>query len=269
LHQSLTAIDAARVMLIDTPTRTLSLIVRSVEAREEFLDCMAVLIAVQRMHGEPDLVACNLSGGPPLPEAQLRPHGHSLQSMHLAGPICSWLAGVCASLIDEVPCNSTAEVLSEDTPQPTILVEPRTPPRRVVRSIFAGDTFEADTGRSPVPQPIGECSPSLELLQERMDALTASSKRVSPATSRTRLSLPEDVTVSLMDNRPAEESTEQGTARSTPHQPAIFACIGCVVFLWRRAGNPQVAGSLPQPQPEPQPEPEVQVRPSRRVLVHI
>lgn len=86
--------DLACVVLMDAPAGPVGLVLRSSEAREDFLDCMAVLIAAQRLRSEPGLARCDLPGGLPPPEAQLRPSGKSLQSVHLSGPICSWLAKV-------------------------------------------------------------------------------------------------------------------------------------------------------------------------------
>lgn len=79
-------------VLIDAPTGLIGLVERSLDAREEFLDCMAVLIATRRLDSEPELTHQCLPGGPPMPEAELRLKGHSLRSMHLHGPICAWLA---------------------------------------------------------------------------------------------------------------------------------------------------------------------------------
>ncbi|CAK0817576.1 unnamed protein product, partial [Prorocentrum cordatum] len=82
----------ACVLLIDAPAGPLALVERSSEAREEFLDCMAVLVATQRLRAEPRLAACAAPGGLPPPEARLRPPNGSLRSAHLSGPICAWLA---------------------------------------------------------------------------------------------------------------------------------------------------------------------------------
>lgn len=92
-HAALEA-DAPCVMLIDAQSGPIAIIEGSEEAREEFLDCMAVLIATQRLSLEPELACCSLSSFVPAPEAALRPSGHSLQSAHLSGPICVWLAHV-------------------------------------------------------------------------------------------------------------------------------------------------------------------------------
>lgn len=84
----------ACLVLVDGPSAPLGLVLRSSEAREEFLDCMAVLIAAQRMKLDPQLAG--LSQQPtwlPAPEVPtLRPFGSSLLSKHLSGPLCSWLA---------------------------------------------------------------------------------------------------------------------------------------------------------------------------------
>lgn len=90
--------ELACLILLDAPAGPIGLVLRSSEAREEFLDCMAVLISRERLRCEPSLARCDLPGGLPPPEAQLRPVGRSLQSMHLSGPICAWLAHVAEDL---------------------------------------------------------------------------------------------------------------------------------------------------------------------------
>jgi len=87
-------LDLACLVLLDAPAGPIGLFLRSIEAREAFLDGMAVLISRERLRCEPSLARCDLPGGLPPPEAQLRPTGRSLQSMHLSGPICAWLARV-------------------------------------------------------------------------------------------------------------------------------------------------------------------------------
>jgi len=89
--------DLACVMLIDTPSGPIALVERSAEAREEFLDCMAVLVSAQRLRNEPEVAYCR-HGAPP-PEARLRPFGKSLQSAHISGPICVWLAQAAEGLL--------------------------------------------------------------------------------------------------------------------------------------------------------------------------
>jgi len=91
--------NLACLVLLDAPTGPLGLVMRSSEAREDFLDCLAVLISAQRLRSEPGLARCDLPGGLPPPEAQLRPPGRSLQSVHLSGPICAWLARVGEELL--------------------------------------------------------------------------------------------------------------------------------------------------------------------------
>lgn len=92
--------DLACVMLIDGPSGPIGLVERSTEAREEFLDCMAVLISAQRLRNEPDVACCRRVEGPPPPEARLRPFGQSLQSAHISGPICVWLAQAAEDLLN-------------------------------------------------------------------------------------------------------------------------------------------------------------------------
>lgn len=92
-------VDLACMVLLDAPAGPVGLILRSPEAREEFLDCMAVLISGERLRCEPSLARCDLPGGLPPPEAQLRHVGRSLQSVHLSGPICAWLAHVGEDLL--------------------------------------------------------------------------------------------------------------------------------------------------------------------------
>mmetsp|Transcript_82612 Transcript_82612/g.130153 ORF Transcript_82612/g.130153 Transcript_82612/m.130153 type:complete len:380 (-) Transcript_82612:39-1178(-) len=91
--------DSSCVLLIDAPSEPLGLVERSSEAREEFLDCMAVLVAAQRLRCEPEVARCRRIGGLPPPEARLRPFGKSLHSVHVSGPICSWLAQAAADLL--------------------------------------------------------------------------------------------------------------------------------------------------------------------------
>jgi hypothetical protein len=91
--------DMACVMLIDGLNGPIGLVERSAEAREEFLDCMAVLIAAQRLKKEPEVACCRRVAGPPPPEARLRPFGKSLQSAHVSGPICTWLAQAADDLM--------------------------------------------------------------------------------------------------------------------------------------------------------------------------
>jgi len=95
--------DLACLMLIDAPSGPIALVERSSEAREEFLDCMAVLIAAQRLRSEPEVACCKRAEGPPPPEARLRPYGKSLQSMHISGPICVWLAQAGEHVLPEIP----------------------------------------------------------------------------------------------------------------------------------------------------------------------
>lgn len=91
--------DLSCVMLIDAPSGPIALVEKSSEAREEFLDCMAVLISAQRLRNEPEVACCRRAQGPPPPEARLRPFGKSLQSMHISGPICVWLAQAAEDLL--------------------------------------------------------------------------------------------------------------------------------------------------------------------------
>lgn len=95
--------DLACIMLIDAPLGPITLVERSAEAREEFLDCMAVLIAAQRLRSSPEAACCKSREGPPPPEARLRPLGKSLQSVHVSGPICTWLAQAAAELVPGLP----------------------------------------------------------------------------------------------------------------------------------------------------------------------
>lgn len=103
LSDAATEADLTCMVLLDAPAGPLGLLLRSSEVREDFLDCMAVLIASERLRCEPSLARCDLPGGLPPPEAQLRPVGRSLQSMHLSGPICAWLANVGEDLFKSDP----------------------------------------------------------------------------------------------------------------------------------------------------------------------
>jgi len=100
LRQGTVDADLACLLLIDDPAGPFAIVERGAEAREEFLDCMAVLIATQRLRSEPELTRCLLPDRLPPPEAQLRPVGRSLQSVHLSGPICLWLANVGEDVMD-------------------------------------------------------------------------------------------------------------------------------------------------------------------------
>ncbi|CAJ1331761.1 unnamed protein product [Effrenium voratum] len=82
--------ELACLVLLDGSAKPLALVLRSSEAREDFLDCMAVLIAAQRREdAEPPAWL-------PKPDpAGLRPYGCSLRSCHLTGPLGAWLAS-CA-----------------------------------------------------------------------------------------------------------------------------------------------------------------------------
>mmetsp|Transcript_121049 Transcript_121049/g.258466 ORF Transcript_121049/g.258466 Transcript_121049/m.258466 type:complete len:402 (+) Transcript_121049:104-1309(+) len=91
-------IDPACFLLLDSPAGPIGLFESSVEAREDFLDCMASLIAACRLRSEPES-ASRLPGAPPPPEARLRPIGTSLRSVHLSGPICKWLAHTSEDLL--------------------------------------------------------------------------------------------------------------------------------------------------------------------------
>jgi len=106
IHQGSADAELACMALIDVPDGPIGLVERSAEAREEFLDCMAVLIASQRLSNAPELACCGLPGRLPPPEAQLRPIGRSLQSVHLSGPICVWLARAGEGLLPVAATNS-------------------------------------------------------------------------------------------------------------------------------------------------------------------
>jgi len=125
IHSDLDA-DLACVVLIDVPSGPLGLVMRSSEAREEFLDCMAVLIAFQRLRTDPGLPRCALPGGLPPPEARLRPFGRSLQSEHLSGPICVWLARVG----EDVLTNWAQENTSPSLPLETLESSSPDPPKK-------------------------------------------------------------------------------------------------------------------------------------------
>jgi hypothetical protein len=117
--------DLACVMLIDAPSGPIGLVERTSEAREEFLDCMAVLISAQRLQNEPEIACCRRADGPPPPEARLRPLGKSLRSEHISGPICVWLAQAAEDLMP----NSQAPFISSrrDESVTAIPIESRAP----------------------------------------------------------------------------------------------------------------------------------------------
>ncbi|CAK0843159.1 unnamed protein product [Prorocentrum cordatum] len=84
--------DPDRVLLLDVPAGPVGLVVHSPQAREELLDGLAVLVAVQRVEREPELLGrCSPAG--------LRPPGLSLQAAHLSGPVCAMLARGGAGLV--------------------------------------------------------------------------------------------------------------------------------------------------------------------------
>lgn len=93
-------VELSRLLLIDALSGPISIVEQSTETREDFLDCMAVLIAAHRLRSEPEAACCRRTGGLPPPEAQLRPVGQSLQSEHVSGPICTWLAKAGEDVID-------------------------------------------------------------------------------------------------------------------------------------------------------------------------
>mmetsp|Transcript_29161 Transcript_29161/g.77044 ORF Transcript_29161/g.77044 Transcript_29161/m.77044 type:complete len:298 (-) Transcript_29161:272-1165(-) len=106
------------ILLIDSPTGPISLVEESWEAQEEFLDCMAVLISAWRLRSEPDVACCFWSDGPPAPEPRLRPLGKSLQSMHISGPICEWLAQVGEQVLPPSPrAKKPSKLEGETTPR--------------------------------------------------------------------------------------------------------------------------------------------------------
>lgn len=149
--------DLACLMLIDAPSGPIALVERSSEAREEFLDCMAVLIAAQRLRSEPEVACCKRAEGPPPPEARLRPYGKSLQSMHISGPICVWLARAGEHVLPELsvielpgtdvytlqaqPGQQLASVDQEGRRGPVPLMTPKLPSAR-------GRSNTPTTGRS-------------------------------------------------------------------------------------------------------------------------
>lgn len=115
--------DLACLLLIDAPTGMIGLVERSAQAREEFLDCMAVLIAAQRVRAGTS--GCQRrAAGPPHPEALLRPPGKSLRSQHLNGPICQWLASVVEDRADNGAMNDwKATAVTVDVPGSSALQE--------------------------------------------------------------------------------------------------------------------------------------------------
>lgn len=90
--------ELACLVLLDGASQPLPLLLRSSEAREDFLDCMSVLIAAHRQRLEKDKAALPQPSWLPKPDlAGLRQYGCSLRSCHLAGPLGAWLA-TCAPL---------------------------------------------------------------------------------------------------------------------------------------------------------------------------
>jgi len=125
--------ELACMALIDVPEGPIGVVERSAESREEFLDCMAVLIATQRLRRAPEVACCDVPGRLPPPEARLRPTGCSLRSMYLSGPICPWLARVGEGLIS---ANAPLPPL-EPLEGSGIKSSPRTHPRK------AGDKHDS------------------------------------------------------------------------------------------------------------------------------
>eukprot|EP00929_Paragymnodinium_shiwhaense_P101866 TRINITY_DN65061_c0_g1_i1.p1 TRINITY_DN65061_c0_g1~~TRINITY_DN65061_c0_g1_i1.p1 ORF type:complete len:449 (+),score=79.80 TRINITY_DN65061_c0_g1_i1:170-1516(+) len=99
-HGSLDA-DPGCMMLIDVPSGPIGIVERTAQAREDMLDCLAPLIAAERLRQTPEIARCRTAGLPP-PEAKLRAPGRSLQSAHLFGPICAWLAQVGEDALESV-----------------------------------------------------------------------------------------------------------------------------------------------------------------------
>lgn len=111
------------LMLIDAPMGPIALLERTSELREEFLDCLAVLICAQRLRNEPDAACRCLLDGPPPPEARLRPFGRSLQSSHLSGPICAWLARVAEDALPSEDGHGPDRGPNPSTPSATRLLQ--------------------------------------------------------------------------------------------------------------------------------------------------
>lgn len=95
--------ELACLVLLDGARWPLPLLLRSSEAREDFLDCMSVLIAAHRQRLEKDKPPPQHAWLPKPDLTGLRPQGCSLRSCHLAGPLSAWLAtcapspGACAA----------------------------------------------------------------------------------------------------------------------------------------------------------------------------
>jgi len=88
--------ELACLVLLDGASQPLPLLLRSSEAREDFLDCMSVLIAAHRQRLEKDKPPPPQPAWLPKPDlAGLRQYGCSLRSSHLAGALSIWLA-TCA-----------------------------------------------------------------------------------------------------------------------------------------------------------------------------
>lgn len=100
--------ELACLVLLDGASQPLPLLLRSSEAREDFLDCMSVLIAAHRQRLEKDKAGFPQPSWLPKPDlAGLRQYGCSLRSCHLAGPLGAWLA-TCAPLGQPVQAQSYA-----------------------------------------------------------------------------------------------------------------------------------------------------------------
>jgi len=92
----------ACLILLDGAALPVALVLPSSEAREDFLDCMAVLIIAHRQRHEASQE--KLPAWLPQPGvAGLRPPNGSLRSGHLMGPLASWLGSCAPALPTPVP----------------------------------------------------------------------------------------------------------------------------------------------------------------------
>lgn len=86
-------VNATGFVLIDSLEGEAGLLLGTPEMREDFLDCMSVLIASQRSKSEPEL-AGSVPDWLPTPPATLRAASRSLRSDHLSGRTARWLSWV-------------------------------------------------------------------------------------------------------------------------------------------------------------------------------
>lgn len=116
------------------------------EAMLIFLDCMAALISAQRLRNEPEVACCRRPKGAPPPEARLRPFGKSLQSAHISGPICVWLAQAAEDLLPSSHRQSQRPAAAEEELRKVLPGASDVPPRAMASQEPGPATVHAADG---------------------------------------------------------------------------------------------------------------------------